>query len=149
MDDGKAKVTKSGIVGAIPVSDDRRRHEPLVLQQLAHQAQGCILVAPGLNEDVEDLAFIIDGAHPSADRLMGDGYAALREKILDVSEAEREAQIQQDGMLDDHWRESIAAVAERFHRWTLPTARRPGQGSPLDVTCPALGYRGSSRSCRN
>jgi hypothetical protein len=175
VDAGKAKVTKNGIVGAIPVSDDRRRHESLVLQQLAHQAQGCILVAPGLNEYVEDLAFIIDGApqihlptgncdedfvempspsrcrahgpqatridraevdHLSADRLMGDGYSALREKILDVSEAEREAQIQPDGMLDDRWRESIAAVAERSHRRTLPTARRPGQGSPLDVTSP-------------
>jgi hypothetical protein len=67
---------------------------------------------------------------------MGDGYSALREKILDVSEAEREAQIQPDGMLDDRWRESIAAVAERFHHRTLPTARRPGQGSPLDVTSP-------------
>jgi hypothetical protein len=39
-------------------------------------------------------------------------------------------------MLDDHWRESIVAVAERFHRRTLPTARQTGQGGPLDVTSP-------------
>lgn len=62
VDAGRAMVTESGIVGAIPVGDNRRGHEPLVLQQLAHQAQCCILVAPGLNENVEDFAFIIDGA---------------------------------------------------------------------------------------
>ena len=61
VDAGKANVTESGIVRAITISDDRRGHEPVVLQQLAHQAQCCVLVAPGLNENVEDLAFIING----------------------------------------------------------------------------------------
>jgi hypothetical protein len=42
------------------ISDNRRRHKPLVLEQLAHQAQCCILVPPGLNENVEDLTFIVD-----------------------------------------------------------------------------------------
>src|ERR1700722_19036022 len=55
---GKAKITESRIVCAIAISDDRRGHEPVVLQQLAHQAQCCLLVAPGLNENVEHLAFI-------------------------------------------------------------------------------------------
>ena len=44
------------------ISDNRRRHKPLVLEQLAHQAQCCILVAPGLNKNVEDLTFIVDSA---------------------------------------------------------------------------------------
>jgi hypothetical protein len=35
---GKVKVAKCGIVGAVSVSDDRSGHNPLVLQQLAHQA---------------------------------------------------------------------------------------------------------------
>jgi hypothetical protein len=59
---GKAKVAESGVVRAIAISDDRRGYEPLAFQQLAHQAQCCILVAPGLNENVEGLAFIINGA---------------------------------------------------------------------------------------
>ena len=59
---GKAKITESRIVCAIAISDDRRGHEPLVLEQLAHQAQCCILVAPGLNKNVEDLTFIVDSA---------------------------------------------------------------------------------------
>ena len=37
-------------------------------------------------------------------------------------------------MQDDHWREPIAAVAERFHCQTLSTVGRSGHGSPLDVT---------------
>ena len=70
---------------------------------------------------------------------MGDKDAALSEKILDISEAQREAQVQPDGMLDDHWWEPIAVVAERFHCQTLPTVKRPDDGSPLDVTSPPRG----------
>ena len=77
--------------------------------------------------------------HPSANRLMGDKDAALSEKILDISEAQREAQVQPDSMLDHHWREPIAAIAERFHCQTLPTIKRPDHGSPLDVTSPFCG----------
>jgi hypothetical protein len=62
MDAGKAKVAESRIIREMPISDDRRGHEPLVLEQLAHQAQCCILVAPGLNKNVEDLTFIVDSA---------------------------------------------------------------------------------------
>jgi hypothetical protein len=45
---------------------------------------------------------------------MGDDDTALSERILDVSEAQREAQIQPDSMLDDHRRESIAALGSAF-----------------------------------
>jgi|SRR5579863_4206419 len=62
MDAGKTKAAESRIIRAIAISDDRRGHESLVLQKLAHQAQCCILVAPGLNENVEDFTFIIDSA---------------------------------------------------------------------------------------
>ena len=68
---------------------------------------------------------------------MGDKDAALSEKIQDISEAQREAQVQPDSMLDHHWREPIAAIAERFHCQTLPTIKRPDHGSPLDVTSPS------------
>jgi|SRR5579859_789202 len=56
----------------------------------------------------------------------------------------RESQVQPDGMLDDHWRETIAAVAERVHCQTLPTVKRPDHGSPLDVTSPTTRARSSS-----
>ena len=141
VDAGEAKITKGGIVGAIVVSDDRIGRDPLILQQLAHQAQRCIFVSSGLDQKVENFTLIIDGTpqvhlptgdrdenfvempssrrsraagpkatridrtkmrHPSADRLMGDKDAALSEKILDISEAQREAQVQPDGVLDDH-----------------------------------------------
>ena len=71
---GKAKVTERGIVGAIAIGDDRSGHEPVVLQQFAHQSQCCIFVAPGLNENAENLPFIIDGTpeihSPTVDRDM-------------------------------------------------------------------------------
>ena len=169
MDAGEPKVAQSGIVSSIPVSDDRRGHEPLVLQQPAHQAQCRDLVASGLNKDVENLTFIIDSApqihlsvgdrdedfvtmpscsrrrapgpaptridrtemgHPSADRLIRDDDPALSEQVLDIPEAEHEAQIQPDGMLDDRRRESIAEVAGLLHRQMLPDDRYPGHGSP-------------------
>jgi hypothetical protein len=67
---------------------------------------------------------------------MGDKDAALSEKILNISEAQRESQIQSDSMLDDHWRETIAAIAERVHCQTLPTVKWPDHSSPVDVTSP-------------
>ena len=126
-------------------------------------------VEDGLDQNVEDLAFIINSAHryicrpaivtktssrshcpvgvgrmarrrraidrteighPSADNLIGDGYPALSEKILDIPEAECVSQIQSDGILDDHRRKAIAPVAEGFHRTTLPAVTWPGHGQP-------------------
>jgi len=36
--------------------------EPLLSHQLAHELDGRAPVSPALNQDVEDLAFVIDGA---------------------------------------------------------------------------------------
>jgi hypothetical protein len=49
-------------------------------------------------------------------------------------------------MLDDHWWEPIAAVAEHFHCQTLPTVKRPDHSSPLDVTSPLSGLSLEVRS---
>src|SRR5271166_5049046 len=38
------------------------RREALFLEQLAHQFQGCSLVAPSLHQEIENLAFIVDRA---------------------------------------------------------------------------------------
>ena len=51
------------------VCHDGVRNEALVLEQLSQQFQRCILVAALLDEDIEHLAFAIDGApheHPFA-----------------------------------------------------------------------------------
>lgn len=38
-----------------------RWHPPPLLHQLRHEPSGCIGVAPGLDEDVEDVAVLVDG----------------------------------------------------------------------------------------
>ena len=88
--------------------------------------------------------------HPSADRLIGDDDPALSEQVLDIPEAEREAQIQPDGVLDDRRREPIAAVAERLHRQTLPALRSQGHGSlqcdkPVSSDIPGRPWRKLAR----
>ena len=51
------------------VGDEGIRDEALFLQQFAHQLAGCLLVSPGLNQDIQHLTFAIDSApqiHPFA-----------------------------------------------------------------------------------
>jgi hypothetical protein len=62
---------------------------------------------------------------PLADGLVGDGDSALRQEILDVSEAQTEPVIQPDGMADDLGWEPVAAVA--------------GCGAIQVLTLPAIG----------
>jgi hypothetical protein len=46
-----------------------------------------------------------------ANGLIGDGDSALRQEILDVSEAQAEPVVQPDGVADDLGWEPVAAVA--------------------------------------
>ena len=48
--------------------------------------------------------------HPAAHALVGDIEPALGKQFLDVAVAEREAQVEPDGMLDDNRRKAVAAV---------------------------------------
>jgi hypothetical protein len=48
---------------------------------------------------------------PVADALVGDGDSALRQEVLDVSEAQTEPVIQPDGVADDLGWKPVAAVA--------------------------------------
>jgi len=48
---------------------------------------------------------------PQADRFPADGYAALGEKILDISVAQIESVVQPDGIANDVRRESVALVS--------------------------------------
>jgi hypothetical protein len=50
---------------------------------------------------------------PASDRLVGEDNAALRQKQLDVAEAERERMIEPDRVGDDRGREAVAMVQVR------------------------------------
>src|SRR4051812_45795208 len=65
-------LTLGGTVAAQLVSNQHTRRAALLFQQLAQQALGCFLVAPALDEDVEDKAVLVDGA-PEPMLLAGDG----------------------------------------------------------------------------
>ena len=53
---------------------------------------------------------------PSSDGFIGHGDPALSQEIFDVAKAQREADIQPDGLLNDHRRKAIAAIADFGHR---------------------------------
>ena len=61
-----------GTVAAQLVGDQHTRRAALLLQQLAQQAFGGFLVAPALDQDIENEAFLIDRA-PEPVLLTGDG----------------------------------------------------------------------------
>src|SRR6267154_54128 len=66
---GQAKMPKSGSIGGQLVSRQQLGHEALGPEELAHQPECCPLVAAALNQHVENLALVIDGApqvHPLA-----------------------------------------------------------------------------------
>src|SRR6202034_2685747 len=54
------------------IGDQHPRRSPLLLQKLAEQAFGGLLVAPALDEDIENKAFLVNGA-PEPMLLAGDG----------------------------------------------------------------------------
>src|SRR5437870_6112886 len=61
---GQAQVPESRSVGAELVGRQQCWHEALFLEQLAHQPEFSPLVAPALNQHVENFALVIDGAPP-------------------------------------------------------------------------------------
>src|SRR6202045_1720990 len=66
---GQLEVPEGRAVGAKLVGREQFRREALFLEQLAHQPDCRPLVAPALNQHVENLALVIDGApqvHPFA-----------------------------------------------------------------------------------
>ena len=52
---------KGGAVGALLVGRHPRRREALFAQQLAHQLDGRRPVSSTLDQDLKDLAFVVDG----------------------------------------------------------------------------------------
>src|SRR5215813_9515365 len=76
MPTSQSKTPERGGVGAQLVSDQQFRHEALLLEQLAHQPQRRPTVASALDQHVEDLALVIDGA-PEIRPLAGDAHHQL------------------------------------------------------------------------
>src|SRR5437660_11374461 len=68
---GKPKMPERSAVGAQLVSRHLFRREALLAKQLAHQLDGCALVPSALNQDLEDLALMVDRA-PQIHMLAGD-----------------------------------------------------------------------------
>src|SRR5258707_13280422 len=69
MTAGQAQVPESSAVGAQLIGRQQFRRETLFLEELAHQPECRPLVAPALNQHVENLALVVDGApqvHPLA-----------------------------------------------------------------------------------
>src|SRR5882672_2244243 len=68
---GQMEIVEGGTVGAQLVGDYQPGCEALLPEQLAHEPQGGALIAPALNQHVEDLALMIDGT-PQIHPLAGD-----------------------------------------------------------------------------
>src|SRR5258705_6623851 len=58
---GKPKMLEGSAVGAQLVGRHPRRREALLAEQLAHQLDGRRPVSMTLDQDLEDLAFVVDG----------------------------------------------------------------------------------------
>jgi hypothetical protein len=59
----------------------------------------------------QDFAHRSELQHPAPDGFVGDVEPTFREEILYVSVAEREAQVEPDGMLDDNRRKPVTTVS--------------------------------------
>ena len=56
------KITRGGVVRSQIVGDQLLRQEAIFLQKLAHQFQRRGLIPLGLDQDIQNLSFAIDGA---------------------------------------------------------------------------------------
>ena len=75
-----------------------------------------------------------EASDPDPDRLVGHDDTALGEKFLDIAQAQREAQIEPNRVLDDRLREPEAVVRSGAHAGRLPLGN--GSGKP-NLTVPA------------
>src|SRR3954469_9289296 len=70
--DARHDLPLGGRIASQLVGNQHTRRAALLLQQLAQQAFGGLLIAPALDEDIENEAFLIDGA-PEPVLFAGDG----------------------------------------------------------------------------
>ena len=55
------KITRGGMVGSQIVRDQVFRREGIFLEELAHQFERYGLISPGLDQDIQNRSFAIDG----------------------------------------------------------------------------------------
>jgi hypothetical protein len=75
--------------------------------------------------------------HPTADPLVADNEATLRQAIFDIPVAESKPQIEPDGMADDIRRKSVPSIANGLHGPQLPHAPVPSPVNVMVWTAPA------------
>ena len=92
---------------------------------------------------------------PKSDRFIGNGDAALSQKILDLAKAQAKSLVQPDRVADDFGRKSISAArtwiiwTASSHRWTssecciLALGRKEGEAGFQQVQCLQGGRLGS------
>jgi hypothetical protein len=106
----------------------------LLLEKLAHQPQRGAHAASALNQHLKDLALTADSTpevaelqHPAPHRFIGDIAPTLGERILHVSIAQGEAEIEPDRVLNDLGWKTTTAIAEQNLAATLtyPNHLRP------------------------
>ena len=56
------KITRGGVIRSQIARHQVLRQEAIFLQELAHQFQRCGLIPLGLDQDIQNLSFAIDGA---------------------------------------------------------------------------------------
>ena len=109
-----------------PLAGDAHRH----LIEVPARARPCAALPKAPGDGRAELQ------HPAPDRLVGDVEPSFGQQVLDIAEAEREPDIQPDGVLDDHGWEPVAGVRDRRHRsslrgrWTCSDGCRDNASSP-------------------
>src|SRR5712672_1633538 len=145
---GKPKMLAGRAVGAQLVGCHPLRREALLAEQLAHELDGRRAVSAALDQDLEDLAFMVDGTpqvhmlasdhrsefeHPTANALVGDVEPTLGKQLLDIAIAQSEAQVEPNGVLNHGRRKTVPAIGDRKH----PRSLRPvGHYSQVILTMP-------------
>src|SRR5208283_5197865 len=81
--------------------------------------------------------------HPTPNRLVGHRHSALRQQILDVTQAEGEPEVEPYCLVNDLGRETIPAVADLVHpRAATRPPRTPQAQSavtmPIDAYLPGM-----------
>ena len=71
--------------------------------------------------------------HPPPDGLVRDHNPAFGEQVFDVTEAEREPQVEPNRLLNDLRREPVARVGDFRHTQRLPRIRSPDKQSVRDI----------------
>src|SRR5208337_632181 len=84
--------------------------------------------------------------HPTPNGLVGHRHSALRQQILDVTQAEGEPEIEPYCLVNDLGRETIPGVADLVHpRWATRPPRTPQAQSAVTMPLVALRCGGAPR----